>query len=86
MFTEQSKKTSIINTAESQMTVISTICTMIVTMNKASDKACSISYLKLQSTTISVQLSSAQSIYKVKLIFYEDTIENLKNIKEIKTI
>jgi len=54
MFTEHLKKTSIINTAESQMTMILTICIMIVTMNKASDKACSISYLKLQSTEISV--------------------------------
>jgi len=54
MFTEYSEKTSIINTAESQMTVISTICTTIVTMNKASDKVHNISYLKLQSTEISV--------------------------------
>jgi hypothetical protein len=42
--------------------VISTINTIIVTMNKSSDKACSINYLKLQSITISVQ-SSSSSIY-----------------------
>ena len=67
------------------MTVISTICTMIVIMNKTSDKTHSISYLKLQSTTILVQLLSAQFTHKVKLIFYEDTIENLRNIKDIET-
>jgi hypothetical protein len=74
------QKASTINTAELQTAVISTINTTIVTMNKASDKACS-SYLKLQSTTILMQSSSAQSIHKVKLIFYEDTIENLKTLK-----
>jgi len=68
------------------MTVISTICITIVTMNKASDKACSISYLKLQLIKISVQLLSAQFTHKVKLIFHENIIENLRNIKDIKII
>jgi hypothetical protein len=81
MFNKYSKKASTINIAESQTAVISTINTTIVTMNKASDKACSINYLKLQSITILIQSSSAQSIHKVKLIFYEDTIENLKTLK-----
>jgi hypothetical protein len=67
------------------MTAILTINTTIIMMNKASDKACSINYLKLQSTTILIQSSSAQFIHKVKLIFM-NTIENLKNIKNIKTI
>jgi len=66
--------------------MISIICTMIATMNKASDKACNISYLKLQSTKISVQLLLAQFIHKVKLIFHEDIIENLRNHKDIETI
>jgi len=86
MFTEHLKKTSIINTAKSQTAVTSMICTTIVMMNKASDKACNNSYLKLQSTEISVQSLSAQFIYKVKLIFYEDTIENFRNIKNIEII
>jgi hypothetical protein len=81
MFNKYSEKASTINTAESQTAVISTINTIIVTMNKSSDKTCSISYLKLQSITISMQSSSTQSIHKVKLIFHEDTIENLKTLK-----
>jgi len=85
MFTEHLKKTSIINTAESQTAVTSTICTTIIIMNKASDKACSINYLKLQSIEISVQSLLTQFIHKVKLIFHENTIENFRNIKDIKT-
>jgi hypothetical protein len=62
MFNKYSKKASTINTAESQTAVISTINTTIVTMNKASDKACSINYLKLQSTTIyAIIISSVYS-------------------------
>jgi len=86
MFNECLKKTSIINTAKSQTTAISMICTTIVMMNKASDKAHNISYLKLQLMKISMQLLSIQFIHKVKLIFHENTIENLKNIKDIETI
>jgi len=47
MFTEHLKKAFIINTAESWTTVSSTIYTTIIIMNKASDKTCSINYLKL---------------------------------------
>jgi len=85
MFNERSEKASTTNTAESQTAATSTTNTTIATMNKASDEAHSISYPKLQPTTIPVRSSPAQSTHELKLVFHEDTIEDLKNIKDIET-
>ncbi len=50
-----------------------------------SDEAHSICYSKLQSTATPVQSKPTQTSLKSKLIFHEDTVEKLQDIKDIET-
>jgi len=50
-----------------------------------SDEAHSICYSKLQSTATSVRSKPTQTSLKPKLIFHEDTVEKLQDIKDIET-
>jgi len=63
------------NSAESQT----------VTNSITSDEAHSICYSKLQSMTTPVRSKPTQTSLKLKLIFHEDTVEKLQDIKDIKT-
>jgi len=70
-----SEKDLDINSAESQTAANLT----------TSDETHSICYSKLQSMTTSVQLKPTQTSLKLKLIFHEDTVEKLQDIKDIET-
>jgi hypothetical protein len=69
-----SEKDLDINSAKSQT----------VTNSTTSDEAHSICYSKLQSTT-PVRSKPTQTSLKLKLIFHEDTVEKLQDIKDIET-
>ncbi len=56
-----------------------------VTNSTTSDEAHSTCYSKLQSMTTSVRSKPTQTSLKPKLIFHEDTVEKLQDIKDIKT-
>jgi hypothetical protein len=70
-----SEKDLDINSAESQTATNST----------TSDEAHSICYSKLQSTATPVQSKPTQTSSELKLIFHEDTVEKLQDIKDIET-
>jgi len=56
-----------------------------VTNSTTSDEAHSICYSKLQSTATPVQSKPTQTSSELKLIFHEDTVEKLQDIKDIET-
>ncbi len=68
-----SEKDLDINSAESQTATNST----------TSDEAHSICYSKLQSTATSVRSKPTQTSLEPKLVFHEDTVEKLQDIKDI---
>ena len=70
-----SEKDLDINSAKSQTATNST----------TSDEAHSICYSKLQSMTTPVRSKSTQTSLKLKLVFHEDTVEKLQDIKDIET-
>jgi len=70
-----SEKDLDINSAKSQTAANST----------TSDEAHSICYSKLQSMTTPVRSKPTQTSLKLKLIFHEDTVEKLQDIKDIET-
>jgi len=76
LINKASEKDLDINSAESQTAANST----------TSDEAHSICYSKLQSTATSVQSKSTQTSSEPKLIFHEDTVEKLQDIKDIETL
>jgi len=75
LINKASEKDLDINSAESQ-TAANSI---------TSDEAHSICYSKLQSTATPVQSKPTQTSLKSKLIFHEDTVEKLQDIKDIET-
>jgi len=85
MFSEHSENVFTIKFIKTQTTVITMIDTTIVKMNKASDKICSINYLRFSSMTSEMSFSAAQSLHKMKSIFHESIVKNLQNIEDIKT-
>jgi len=56
-----------------------------VTNLTTSDEAHSICYSKLQSTTTPVRSKPTQTSSELKLVFHKDTVEELQDIKDIKT-
>jgi len=75
LINKASEKDLDINSAESQTAANST----------TSDEAHSICYSKLQSMTTPVRSKPTQTSLKLKLIFHEDTVEKLQDIKDIET-
>ncbi len=75
LINKASEKDLDINSAESQT----------VTNSTTSDEAHSICYSKLQSTATPVPSKPTQTSLKSKLIFHEDTVEKLQDIKDIET-
>jgi len=76
LINKASEKDLDINSAESQTAANST----------TSDEAHSICYSKLQSTVTSVRSKPTQTSSELKLIFHEDTVEKLQDIKDIETL
>jgi hypothetical protein len=75
LINKASEKDLDINSAESQT----------VTNSTTSDEAHSICYSKLQSMATPVRSKPTQTSLKLKLIFHEDTVEKLQDIKDIET-
>jgi len=75
LINKASEKDLDINSAESQT----------VTNSTTSDEAHSTCYSKLQSMTTPVQSKPTQTSSELKLIFHEDTVEKLQDIKDIET-
>jgi len=78
-------KFTLINKASEKDLDINSAKSQTATNPTTSDEAHSICYSKLQSMTTSVQSKPTQTSLKPKLIFHEDTVEKLQDIKDIKT-
>jgi len=84
-WTADHAKFTSINKASEKDLDINSVKLQTVTNSTTSDEAHSICYPKLQSTATPVWSKSTQTSSESELIFHEDTVEKLQDIKDIET-
>jgi len=81
---DHAKFTSINKASEKDLD-INSVKSQTATNSTTSDEAHSICYSKLQSTATPVRSKPTQTSLEPKLVFHEDTVEELQDIKDIET-
>ncbi len=84
-WTADHAKFTLINKASEKDLDINSAKSQTVTNSTTSDEAHSICYSKLQSTATPVRSKPTQTSPELKLVFHEDTVEKLQDIKDIET-